>query len=54
MEALGRRLAVAVPETIFVFDLHGLRVEGAIVLLDTPKVRGQIGGTRHHGATPHG
>ena len=54
MEELGRRLEAAAPETIVVVDVHGLRVEGTIALLDTPKLAGRTGGPRNRGATAHG
>ena len=54
MEQMGHQLAAAAPEAIVVIDVHGLRVEGIIALLDTPKLAGRTGGPRDRGATAHG
>ena len=39
---LGRRLAVAQPETIVIIEPHGLMVHGAISLLDSTRVHGDV------------
>ncbi|MDP9371633.1 MAG: hypothetical protein M3Q65_04085 [Chloroflexota bacterium] len=44
MEELGRRLAVARPETIVLVTPHGIRVDDAFSLLDTGRVAGELGG----------
>lgn len=44
MTELGRRAASASPDTIILMTPHGVMVEGAISVLDTPTVRGTTEG----------
>jgi aromatic ring-opening dioxygenase LigB subunit len=46
MEELRRRMEAARPETIVILETHSIQVDGAIALLDSAQVRGELG-------TPH-
>jgi len=43
MEELGRRMAAARPETIVILETHSMVVDGAISLLDSARVHGELG-----------
>ncbi|HWE63790.1 MAG TPA: hypothetical protein VHB98_18915, partial [Chloroflexota bacterium] len=45
MEELGRRMAATQPETIVVLETHSMVVDGAISLLDSAWVLGELGAT---------
>lgn len=54
LEEMGRRMEAARPETVVVLEPHGLMIDGAISLLDSPEVDGRTYGPVGLGALPHG
>lgn len=54
LEEMGRRMEAARPETVVVLEPHGLMIDNAISLIDSPKVAGRTYGPVALGALPHG